>query len=314
MSLCIAALAFDNAPVPSTRYSTSSAIVSWDTRITAGNLEEDGGHKFAVLSPRWCCLVAGKQAQGFAIARSVAREFLRDELALDELTIPERIRAGAKKCLTRRLVADVFNVNYDDIFVPESLAPDDVRERILEYMNANASAIQFPKQELIFVGWVKSQFVIYRYEDGDVCPLENYATIGSGGYHASVMLNMRKHEAFTPVDDAVYSVYEAQRVGAMANGVGYDARVDILRYDRELQRVAAFSVNGREGGFLDKTFLSLLPRPYPENFRLEPGVVEQPWMATPFRGKRGDGYFVEGVEIDDDAKGAPEHGKTDEEA
>lgn len=302
MTLCIAARCYDDdIPHPTQlplRYALDIAITSYDTHQVAGNIKEDNARKVTVLSPHWCALIAGELPQGHALARAIGREIAKEQHP-DELTLSDRIRAGAKGYLLRKFISDRFAVSYDDIFAPEKRVPKNVRDRILSAASAFSKSSAFPNQELIFIGWVHNRFVLYLYHNGMVYPDDNYLAIGSGYEHANMMLAMGGQRAFMGLSDALYRVYEAQRIGSAAHAVGLHAIMSVLRYDVRQDSVVSLDVYAREGGFLDKTFQDMMPKRPTKAFRLEAGVVPGAWDAWSFRsGKRGVGFDSRGRETD----------------
>jgi len=311
MTLCIAATCFDDSPndhdTPS-RYEINAAVVSYDTRMSQGNLQVDNAQKLVCLSPLWCCLIAGELSQGRAVARACARELLKDNVALDEDTITERVRAGAKHFAIRQHVAEGYGFTYDELLASKNHFARTIREKLA----ATVDSLSLPSQELIFVGWISDRFILVSYWDGQVYCEDNHLASGSGADHARMVLQTRGHKAFTRLDRVVYQAYEAQRVGSQARDVGSDARMSVLRFDKRLGCVSSASVQGGQGGFLDKTFLALAPKPMPHSYRLPSDlnerIIEAPWEQWPFCGKRGDGFDEDGQEIQE-PHGKGEHGK-----
>jgi hypothetical protein len=302
MTLCIAARCIDDEiPRPADlplRYAVDCAITSYDTHKYAGNVKEDNARKIAVLSPHWCALVGGDLPQGHALARAIGREIIK-ETQPDELTLADRIRAGAKGYLLRKFIAERFGVTYDDIFDPKKRVPKNVRDRILASASVFAETSPYPVQQLVFIGWVRNRFTLHLYHDGQVFADDNYLTIGTGFEHANMMLAMGGQRSFMGLSDAVYRVYEAQRIGTAAHAVGLHAEMSVLRYDVRQDSIASVEIYAREGDFLDKTFHDMMPKRPTKAFQLEPGTVPGAWNAWSFRfGRRGVGFDSRGRETD----------------
>ena len=177
-----------------------------------------------------------------------------------------------RRTLADRLTQTTVSMPYDDFLAyGKERLPEILHERI-----ANDIAGQRVGADLILIGWVDNQFAIFRYNGSshDVQETRGFVAIGSGCYVAESVMFQRKHLFFDPLEQTIYKVYEAQRLGSIAPGVGEEFSMAVLRYNADFPR-AEINVIGDSGQeFLANKYQEFGPRKVaqfdlPENFYIE---------------------------------------------
>jgi hypothetical protein len=221
-------------------------------------------------------MIAGPLSEAKEVAFA-CESAVSDVSTLTEGNLPGRIRRAVRRYVANKFLSDHYGLTYDEFLT-------NGRARLGDTLRKIFSSVRFldpPEVQILFCGWLldREAFIIAVYDHGFVRVEESYAVIGSGKETAELMLYLRSPRAFMSTDEAAYTVYEAQRIGANARDVGFNANSLILEYDLRQHCIVTRNVKGPPKGFLDEFFKQQKPLPLPNGFRLESSAVDHPSTA-----------------------------------
>jgi hypothetical protein len=143
----------------------------------------------------------------------------------------------ARNSLARRLTG----FDYEAFLRESQLFPEATRWAIFN--------METPEIELLFVGCVIDKYSgeprirLFKYSLGEVWEPDNFVAIGSGTTIAESTLMQRQVDETWTVPRATYAVYEAQRMGSIAPGVGSKMRMLVCSYSPNLFGLATSMPN-----------------------------------------------------------------------
>ena|SRR5579862_8658893 len=273
MTLCIAALATVNRE-------DSAAVVAFDSMVSTNIATAENTFKLERLGRRWWALFSGVVPAARELAGYYRTHFdstdaegvrledkLREDDAVGALKIPvERYYEDHRNHISRLLASLDFTQFLDN----RDKFPESVRNAIYHASPLGA--------EFLFIGCVKDKYTerdrvrLFLESEGDITFCENFGVIGSGEPIAHAALMQRGHSESWELNQTVYAVYEAQRLGTIAPGVGTQMEIRVFRYS-DLTKTLFFGSPVEEltellGGLYDR----LGPKPLEsESFDFPPG-------------------------------------------
>jgi hypothetical protein len=121
----------------------------------------------------------------------------------------------------------------------------------------------------------KRPWILRIEEDGSLESCESFAAIGSGQDIANSVLFQRELEESDPTGRAIYCVYEAMTLGAIAPGVGEFFALDVLCPQGEMgKNVHGHWLNKKGQKFMGAQFKKRGPTPFTNFPRLPDKCLE----------------------------------------
>lgn len=230
MTLCTGALC---------NLGNTKAVVAFDTMASTNIAQAENAFKFENLGKRWIALIAGRISEARELA-GVYRQHLKPiEYDLKEDNALEELRKPAQQYLDRvrnSLAQRLTGFDYEAFLRESHLFPEATRWAIFN--------MEPPEIELLFVGCIVDKYSgeprirLFKYAFGEVWAPDNFVAIGSGTTIAESTLMQRKVDETWTIPRAVYAVYEAQRMGSIAPGVGSKMRMLVFSYSSDLSGLA----------------------------------------------------------------------------
>jgi hypothetical protein len=266
MTLCIGALAIDDEGLP-------CIVLCHDHMVAVDEFGSESEHKFRMLSKQMVVLFAGVPGHakelGLIYQEYLSSTVLKIETLAQQLKIPisdfKKNRAdsffGTKMGLTYQEILDNGSRWFGETYQKELLSG--LADRPLGV-------------ELIIAGFVKEHPVLCRLSQslgGELGLETNFAMIGSGAYTAEPTLHARNHTFSTPIDRAIYNVFEAKKLGESSPFVGSRVTMYVLRkpssnHDNiDIQLITPDGIK-----HLERLFKKYGPKPTP-NIKLPDGVL-----------------------------------------
>jgi hypothetical protein len=231
MTLCIGAMCELDAP---------KIVVSCDLKGSTEVGSAENVYKLEKLSNLWWALIAGTVSTARELATYYRTYLMAHEgeinfdNALEYLHRPAEI---FKDVARNRLAKRLTSLTYDEFIEhPERFSPGIAFE--LENIN--------PDAHLIILGYMPdhadsgpedAQMRLFKYANGEVFICDNHAAIGTGEKIAEAALLQREHTDLWTLPRTLYAVYEAQRLGWRAEGVGKEMLINIFEYDQKAKRI-----------------------------------------------------------------------------
>ena len=230
MTLCIAAISVG------TRYPSrdlSFAIVTVtdqrvETNITGGNF---GGKQMPIAQDgQWHCLYSDIVSAAHHFTNTLRTELHPQEFTSDNLldNLSEASSVHQQK-LIERFVQMRLGMSFEHFRTHgEAEVPADIRQRTWHEIQR----LDYECELIVcgFLGMGPHLFMIDS--DGDVERADHFATIGSGSPIAESVLYQREQQLSTELNQTLYNVYEAYRLGSKAPGVAGDPVICV--YEPEL--------------------------------------------------------------------------------
>lgn len=265
MTLCIAALCDFGRP--------NKVVISFDRKLSTFDASAENVFKFDKLTNHWWVLISGL----LPIAREIVSEyrvFLHDrenEITVDNATEflykPAETYMGKLRDRQAQLHC---SMDFAQFLVKQRQFPEHIRRGVFDTGR--------PDAELILIGYVDSAFHLYKYFHGDVWECDNHAVIGSGTAIAEAALLQRGHEQLWRIHRTIYVVYEAQRLGRIAPGVGNEIVMRLISYDKEQKFMVPGIPLDKSFDVLDAYYQEYGLKPVPEDLRFPQGDVY--WLGV----------------------------------
>jgi hypothetical protein len=243
VTLCIAATCRDYTEHGSMGPGEPRAVLASDWRVETAAAGAEIEVKDDMLHKRWFSLLAGDVAQ----AREL-NELYRGLLRAEEITAAnclEKLRIPLQQF--RRRLADsytqtVYSMTYDEFLKngKTQLPEDSFRQSVFEIGNQRTEA------ELILVGFIENEFVLFHCANLDVAEHSHFAAIGSGAQIAMPALFQREQRSSDSLDRTIFAVHEAKKLAEIAPGVGRNTTYTLLSPPKD-------SASGLEFSFCSET-------------------------------------------------------------
>jgi hypothetical protein len=220
VTLCTAAQGFF-------RFPADRVVVAFDKRVETAIASSETEFKFEGLSRYWIALLAGPISQARELTRlysqtlrAAERDITRDNV-LETLFKPLN---EFRSKMAERYIQSRLAMSYADFTQYRERLPSDDLLRQLHYDVSN----QATDVELILIGYYEGAFHLFKVYGWDVGLHEPFAAIGKGTDIADVGMHQRQIDEFTDIGKALYAVYEAQKQGENAPGVGKEHFFGVL--------------------------------------------------------------------------------------
>ncbi len=222
MTLCVAAV----AGLPR----TPAIVVASDWRIETSIAGAQIQNKLALIAKdRWAVLMSADDiARAHELIELCSRHFLEQAsqtTAQNVSAVVKQAVAIQRRSMIEERVNRALGIPYD-YFLANGKAqlPETVFEQLV------TDITRMPLEcSLLLCTFIGGQPIVFEVDsDGSVRFQEHFAAIGSGTFIAHPALFQREHEADLPIGQAVYHVYEAMKLGAIAPGVGDDFSLSII--------------------------------------------------------------------------------------
>lgn len=253
MTLCIAALCRERGEKVGSR-----AIISFDRRVETGIAGADIEFKYVPLTNRWSALIAGdvSLAREFAIGYAECLADREERLVIAEAN--SLLREPLKQLREEyadRLVRERLAIPFSELKAngAAQLPGDSFRQMWYDI------SVQQMGVELILLGFIEEAFHLYRVANWNISRHEPFAVIGSGSYIAEAALFQRGQRAVWTVPMALYAVYEAQKLGEIAPGVGASQDIAVLTFEEDSGVTPSVASPSLRKG-LDKQFKEFGPK------------------------------------------------------
>lgn len=277
MSLCICAASIE--PRPSQRFLVPdpTIVLCSDTRGETTTSSSEQMRKQVDLPWGFHALLAGSS---LPIAREIADLFgdcLNERPPSNARQVLKTLRRGL--ALYKREIAEFhlesrLGITYQEFrSTGRNTLPEDLNKEIYRELKDYRSGA-----ELLVVGFVPTINgggwpVMYKVQDDEVWACEHFGVIGSGTDIGESALYYRQQMIFNILNQTIYNVYEAKRLGENAPGVGRQTEMTILRAisdgSPQVEVVTRFGIE-----FLQKQFSKYGPQsteglePLPQEYRV----------------------------------------------
>ena len=246
-------------------------------------------HKFRALSDDLVSLFAGSTARAKELAMIYQSLLKREALPANPTEVLEHLRkplVELKRRLANSYAGARLAVSYDDLRNHgERWFGHDRWQRHMEAIDQHD-----PNVEMIVAGFSRTIPLLYRISRVggwlDVEPVTNFCATGTGAYTAEPALHAREQAFNANLDQTLYNVYEAKKIGETSRAVGKKTITLVVHpastEDPGVVRIQYLSAVGEKD--LQKRFKKYGPRPIPPF----PGLPEGSLLDTSsIRGKAG---------------------------
>jgi hypothetical protein len=115
---------------------------------------------------------------------------------------------------------------------------------------------------MIIAGFIGDRPILFQLRDNELDIVTNFSLVGSGAYAAEMALHARKQTANTSLNQALYNVYEAKKIGETSPHVGAKTRMLVLHPpDQGSRRLTVQLVTPTGENALDELFRKYGPKP-----------------------------------------------------
>lgn len=232
MTLCMAAVCWDADK------KTSQIVFGFDSHAEVPWAGGNVAFKFAWATKNWPALIAGDTSRAADFLATCREVFDDDDEGLSQNNIFDKfnnISCTYKEKLCRRYVRQQLGIDYERFLTQgEDELPPELRGRIFHEL----ARLDYECELLVF-GFtrrvapmgrdvVEPHIVeIDRY--GEVSLHQNFGAIGTGSVIAKSTLYQREQQAFLPLEETLYHLYEAARLASKsAPSVGEIHQLQIL--------------------------------------------------------------------------------------
>lgn len=209
MTLCIAAAArSEDKPC---------LILCADHKIGTLAAQAEIGFKFKWVRNGWPALIAGDLSRAEELVTTFKEHLVM--MNFDEVNVFDAMKSAGETFrvkLVNELVQKKLSISYEDLQKNRAKFPPATVYEIYGQIGQVDS-----EAELIAAGFLDGKSYIFVVErDCTVSFREHFAAIGTGATIAEPALFQRGQHKWDSVVDTVYQVYEAKRLGEIADGVG----------------------------------------------------------------------------------------------
>jgi hypothetical protein len=226
VTLCIAAICKEN--------DKSTIVLCSDHKIGTFAAQAEIGFKFSWATRNWPTLISGDVARTDELMATFQQTLgeLKDTDGLDEQNIFDMM----KKCghafrekLVDELVRKKLSVSYEYLRNNRAkFPPATVYETFTQIGQIDSEA------EVIVTGFIDEQAYLFVVErDCTVFSRKQFAAIGTGAQIADPALFQRKQRQMESLPITIYNVYEAKKLGEIADGVGVRTTILIVSPPQE---------------------------------------------------------------------------------
>jgi hypothetical protein len=204
-------------------------VVAFDMKVSNDLTSSENAFKMEKLGRLWWALIAGDVSTARELGGVYRRYLAIHEHEIDQDNVLEHLHIPAESfldLLRDRLCKEMTSLNYHDFHLVADHFPESVTWSLVNMR---------PEVELLIVGYVggtslepRHRLRLFKYSRGLVFSCDNHAAIGSGTAIAEAALAQRDHSELWNLPRTVYVVYEAQRLGQRAPGVGEHMRLEVF--------------------------------------------------------------------------------------
>ncbi|MFZ1007827.1 MAG: hypothetical protein WAN65_13375 [Candidatus Sulfotelmatobacter sp.] len=220
-TLCIGALAIDPGPTE------ECIVLCADRKVSTPDWEfaSETEYKFHALSPQFVALASDSLSQAKELA-DIYRFHLKSvpltaENVLEEMRKPPIV---LKRRLANSYIGRCLGLSYDEwVKHGRDWFGDTIFERHEDTIAKHALRVQ-----LLIAGFVDRKAFLFELVSDEVSVVTNFSMIGAGSYTASPALHARSQTRATMLDQALYNVYEAKKMGEGSPSVGKKTMMRVL--------------------------------------------------------------------------------------
>ena len=262
VTICIAAMCNDGHP------DGKCLICCTDWRATSELGTTDMFHKQAPLFHGFVCLLAGDTSEATLVSRLMKAKFMAAN-SVDETNVVDLVKQSlyARRAQRRNALAQQrFGIDHDEILKigKDKLPP----EHLSRYLDM-AATIRL-ESEFVVAGMTQNDdFILETTSACDVVMPSNFGCAGEGEFLARSSLLHREIDHLTPVDTALYYVFEAKKAAERVKSVGTTTLLTLLYKDGRDLRVRFDKMEE-----LDRLYRAYGPQRVPRNLKLPEGLIE----------------------------------------
>jgi hypothetical protein len=237
MTLCIAAVCRDEKNGPAIVLCSDHKIGSWAAQAEIG-------FKFSWATANWPTLIAGDLSRTEELIATFQQE-LNKFRSVEELN-GHNVFDAMKSCgntfrekLVEELVRKKLSVSYEYLRQNRGkFPPATVYETYTQIGSIDSEA------EIIATGFIENKaYLIVVERDCTVSNRQHFASIGTGAQIAEPALFQRKQRHVESIPITIYNVYEAKRLGEIADGVGKKTTILIATPSQDPNDIDLKNVN-----------------------------------------------------------------------
>jgi hypothetical protein len=227
MTLCIGALSRTIEP-----FGHPCIVLCFESKLSTEGDEfaSETGYKYHRLNGQLVSMFAGSPSKAQELAW-IYREYLKEH-TLDKLCIVEQLREPIltlKRRLANSYFARTLGLSYTEMLTNGTKWFGEVSfKKKIETVESHPLRV-----DLVIAGFVGFFPVLCELKDGELELKNNYAMVGNGSYTAEPVMHARKHTDQSFIFDAIYTVYEAKKMGEYSPSVGAFTRIFVLHPPRD---------------------------------------------------------------------------------
>jgi hypothetical protein len=224
--------------------------------------------KFWTLGRGWHCMYSGAPHSARALIKYFSEKIIRHKGVIDESNIKVLIGNALrerKNELCNEFTQGRFALSYQDFLSKGKASLPDVQ------FNSACRAIEnlVLGADFLIVGYASNYPLILETDQyARIYIRESFATIGEGGHLAHSSLMHRQHDESTPLDLALYSVFEAKKWAERNKTVGDETSLQILYRGNKYRVVTKDGLK-----FLEKQFKKYGPKKVSKNLSLQENML-----------------------------------------
>jgi len=256
VTLCIAAACCE------TTRDKPRIVLCADHKVGTWAAQAEIGFKFSWVTRNWPALVAGDLARTEELTATFATAL--DGKTLNRYNVFDHMKAAGhafREKLADELVRQKLSVSYEYLRQNRGKFPSaTVYEIYTQISNIDSGA------ELIAAGFLNNRPALFVVEkDCSVSHRQHFAAIGTGAYIAEPALYQRRQSKTKSLSDTLYHVYEAKRLGEIAEAVGKMTSIAVISPPAKEGEAIDDKWVGESGfDFLGEKYRELGPKPVPD--------------------------------------------------
>jgi len=265
MTLCIAAACIGDDKAPHIVLCSDHKIENWAAQAEIG-------FKYRWATVGWPALIAGDLARAEELTMTVRNILMSVKLSQTNVfDVLKGAGASFREKLADELVRKKLSVSYEYLRQNKGKFPSGtVYEVYTEIGQIDSEA------ELITAGFLDGKpylFVIER--NCEVFYREHFAAIGSGAQIAEPSLFQRGQRNTASIADTIYQVFEAKKLGEIADAVGEKTTMVVISPQEDEEVVSIQYVTPSGFAFLEQKYKELGLKPVP-TLKLPAGTIAGP--------------------------------------
>lgn len=192
-------------------------VLCADLKAGSWGARAEIGFKFRWEALNWPLLISGDMSRAAEIAKTFGA--VLNGTKLNYINVLDAMKEAAniyREKLADEIVRRHLSVPYEYLKKNKSEFPESrVLETYTQISQMDSGA------ELIIAGFIDSEpFIFIMERDCAVSVRDNFACVGTGAYIAEPALYQRAQNRSLSLSRSLYHVYEAKRLGEIADGVG----------------------------------------------------------------------------------------------